>query len=75
MIQNLLLFLTPENASQATPLSPPAVAKPAKPLAKGLALLKLGAGVLGNTVGFGVLIAGCWFSIQLMQLLLSPHIS
>jgi hypothetical protein len=28
------------------------------------------AGVLGNAIGFGALFAGCWFSLQLMQLAL-----
>ena len=67
MIQNLILFLTPENTSQATPIPPPAVAVPANPLVKRRAFLRFGAGVLGNTVGFGALLAVCWFSIQLMQ--------
>ena len=70
MIQSHLLFLAPENASQATPTSPPAVARPVRPLAKRRNTLKLGASVLGNTFGFGAILAGCWFSIQLMQLLL-----
>jgi hypothetical protein len=28
------------------------------------------AGVAGNAIGFGALLAGCWFSLQLMQLVL-----
>ena len=29
--------------------------------------LNFGAAVLGNTIGFGALLAGCWFSLQVMQ--------
>jgi hypothetical protein len=29
------------------------------------------AGVVGNAAGFGMLLAGCWFSLQLMQGLLT----
>jgi hypothetical protein len=28
------------------------------------------AGVAGNAAGFGLLLAGCWFSLQLMQVLM-----
>ena len=34
--------------------------------------LKFGASVLGNTIGCGAIFAACWFSIQLMQVLLIP---
>jgi hypothetical protein len=70
MNQSLLLFLAPEHASQATPTSPPAVARPVKPLVKRRKNLKFGASVLGNTIGCGAILAGCWFSIQLMQVLI-----
>ena len=67
MIQSFLMFLTAENTSQATLNPPPAIAEPAKPLDKGRKSLNFGAAVLGNTIGFGALLAGCWFSLQLMQ--------
>ena len=68
MLQNLLMFIAPENTSQATLSSPPAVARPAKPLVQHRKNLKFGVSVLGNTIGFGAILAGCWFSVQLMQL-------
>ena len=67
MIQSLLLLLAPETTSQATHHSPPAVARPAKPLVVRRKRIKFGISVLGNTVGFGAILAACWFSIQLMQ--------
>ena len=67
MLQTLLLFLAPENHPQATQISPPAAARPAKPLSGRRNTLRFGASVLGNTIGFGAILAGCWFSIQLMQ--------
>jgi len=71
MIQSHLLFLAPENTSQATPTSPPAVALAVKPLLKRRKTLKFGASVLGNALGFGAILAGCWFSIQLMQVFIT----
>jgi hypothetical protein len=65
-----MMFLAPANASQATPLSPPAVAQPAKPLVQIRNALRFGASVLGNTIGCGVIFAACWFSVQLMQALI-----
>ena len=70
MNKSLLLFLAPGNTTQATPTSPTADARPVKPLVKRRKNLKFGASVLGNTFGFGVILAGCWFSIQLMQVLI-----
>jgi hypothetical protein len=70
MLQNVLMFLAPANTSQATPSSPPAVASPARPLVRDRSKLRFGAAVLGNTVGCGAIFAACWFSLQLMQLLL-----
>jgi len=67
MNKSLLLFLAPGSTSQATPTSPPAVAWPVKPLVKRWIYLRFGASVLGNTIGFGAILAACWFSIQLMQ--------
>jgi hypothetical protein len=67
MLQTLSMFLAPQNPSQATPVSPPAVARPAKPLHERRNTLRFGASVLGNTIGFGAILAGCWFSIQVMH--------
>ena len=67
MIQSLLLFLAPETTSQATHHSPPAVARPAKPLVVRRRKLRFGVSVLGNAFGFGAILAVCWFSLQLMQ--------
>lgn len=70
MFQSSLMFIAPENTSQATPSSPPAVAPPVKPLVQYRKNIKFGFSVLGNTVGFGAVLAGCWFSVQLMQVFL-----
>lgn len=75
MIQSFVMFFAPGQTPQATPTSPPAVAAPAQPLVRcrkssKRAALKFGAGVLGNTIGCGAIFAACWFSIQLMQVLL-----
>jgi hypothetical protein len=72
MFQSLLMFLVPANTSQATPNSPPAVARPAKPLVQFRSRLRFGASVLGNTIGCGAIFAACWFSVQLMQVLITP---
>ena len=72
MIQSLWMFLAPEPTSQATLNSPPAVAEPAKPLSRGRNVLGFGARVLGNACGFGALLAACWFSPQVMQVLIRP---
>jgi hypothetical protein len=66
------MFLAPANHSQATISSPPAVAPPAKPLGHRRNPLRFCASVLGNAIGCGAIFAGCWFSIQLMQLLVTP---
>jgi hypothetical protein len=71
MFQSLLLFLAPGNTSQATPTSPPAVARPVKSLVKCRKDLKFGASVLGNTIGCGAIFAACWFSIQLMNIFIA----
>jgi len=71
MIQSFLLFLAPGNTPQATPTSPPAVARPVKPLVIRRKDLKFGASVLGNTIGCGAIFAACWFSIQLMFLFIA----
>jgi hypothetical protein len=71
MIQSFLMFLAPGNTSQATSTSPPAVARPVKPLVKCRKDLKFGASVLGNTIGCGAIFAACWFSIQLMHIFIA----
>ena len=72
MFQSLLMFLAPENASRATSCSPPAVARTVKPLVPGWSKLRFGVSVLGNTIGCGAIFAACWFSVQLMQALITP---
>ena len=69
MIHGLLLFFAPGHpTAQATQLSPPAVAAPAsRPRKCRGNSLRFMARVAGNTIGFGALLAGCWFSHQLMQ--------
>lgn len=67
MIQSLFLLQAPETTAQATHHSPPAVTRPVQPLVDRRSKFKFGASVLGNSVGFGALLAACWFSLQLMQ--------
>ncbi|MEJ2384048.1 MAG: hypothetical protein P8Y54_06575 [Xanthomonadales bacterium] len=60
---------------QATEISPPAPQQPAvRGGARVLASLRFVAGVVANAAGFGMLLAGCWFSLQLMQLLVMPGV-
>jgi len=67
MIQHLILFLAPESsAMQATPNSPPAIKAPAPRFFRLKRGARFMAGVAGNAAGFGLLLAGCWFSLQLM---------
>ena len=71
MLQCLMMFLAPAHAQvQATPTSPPAVARPARRPARGGISLRLAANVIGNTVGFVALLTGCWLVLQLIQLFL-----
>jgi len=70
MFQSLMMFLAPANISQATPHSPPAVVRPAEPPVKRRNTLRFGVCVLGNTIGCGAIFAACWFSIQLIQVLI-----
>lgn len=71
MNQHLTLFLAPENGvTQATPNSPPAVEMPAPRVRRAMNGARFVAGVVGNAAGFGLLLAGCWFSVQLMSVLL-----
>jgi hypothetical protein len=67
MIQSLLLLQAPETTAQATHHSPPAVPRPVQPLVNRRKQLKFGVSVLGNSVGFGAILAACWFSLQLIQ--------
>jgi hypothetical protein len=70
MIQSLMMFLAPDTTPQATLRPPPAVARPARPLHRRRQSLKFGVRVFGDIIGFAVLLAACWFSLQLMQVLL-----
>jgi len=72
MLQSVLMFLAPANAPQATHYSPPAVTRPAKPRVPFRNKLRFGISVLGNTIGCGLIFAACWFSLQLMQLVITP---
>jgi hypothetical protein len=67
MNQSFLMFLATENASQATLNSPPASVGPVKPLMQSRKTLSFLIRVAGDSLGLGALLAGCWFSIQLMQ--------
>ena len=68
MIHFLTMFLAPDGCvPQATLASPPAEERPARSLGGMKESLRFMAGVLANAAGFGLLLAGCWFSLQLMQ--------
>ena len=69
MIHSITMFLAPETAVvQATLVPPPAPVPSAQcePVS-GRTSFKFMASVVGNAIGFGVLLTGCWFSLQLMQ--------
>ena len=72
MLQCLMMFLAPAHAQvQATPTSPPAVARPVRQgPARGIIMLRLVASVVGNAAGFAVLLAGCWMTLRLMEIFL-----
>ena len=72
MFHSLSLFLAPENAAaQATLNSPPAIERPAgRSRGESGSRARFMAAIAGNAIGFGALLAGCWFSLQLMQLFL-----
>jgi hypothetical protein len=73
MFHSLMMFLAPAAVSQAqaTPISPPAVARPVRRSpARGVILLRFVFGVIGNAVGFAVLLAICWMLLQLLQMVL-----
>ena len=68
MIHHLMMLLAPEgSAPQATLTSPPAKEQPARNPARAKPSFRFMAGVAANAAGFGMLLAGCWFSLQLMQ--------
>ena len=68
MLHCLMMFLAPESAqTQATPTSPPAVARPVRRPARGSVSLRLVADVVGNAAGLVAMLAGCWMILQLMQ--------
>ena len=72
MIHHSTLFLANEGGiSQATTISPPASTRPACRLQAPRISVRFVAGVVLNAAGFGMLLAGCWFSLQLMQAFLS----
>ena len=72
MIHHSILFLAPEGSvPQATTTSPPAVHTPARRPLHAWKRIRFMAGVVANAAGFGMLLAGCWFSLQLMQGLMS----
>jgi hypothetical protein len=72
MFHSLMMFLAPEAAqAQATPTSPPAVARPVRQRpARGIIMLRLVASVVGNAAGFAALLASCWMTLQLMEIFL-----
>ncbi len=74
MIHSLSLFLAPESAAaQATLTTPPAIERPAGRQRGTIGnRARFMAAIAGNAIGFGALLAGCWFSLQLMQLVLGP---
>ena len=72
MHHSLLMFLATEEITvQATAVSPPAraqsVQEEGRPQKTSIRFM---AAVAGNAIGFGTLLAGCWFSLQLMQALM-----
>ena len=69
----LTSFLVPESSlPQATMTSPPAKEKPAqgRPKQRKWKGIKFMAGIVADAAGFGLLLAGCWFSLQLMSVFL-----
>ncbi len=76
MIHQFLMFLAPDNAAtqgltQATLRTPPAYPSQATapgPVAapKRLKSVKFIVSVLGNAIGIGLFIGGCWLCLQLV---------
>jgi len=74
MLQTLMLFLASETApAQATPISPPAVAQsaPGRSFRRSFDW-RFAAGVVGNAIGFGMLMGACWLGLGVMHALLGP---
>ena len=69
----LTAFTAPETSiAQATVTSPPAHETPApRAVGQRITRLKFMAGVVANAAGFGLLLAGCWFSLQCLDLLMA----
>lgn len=68
MIHHLMMFLAAEGSiPQAKLTSPPAKKQPASRLQRACNSIRFMAGVTANAAGFGLLLAGCWLSLQLMQ--------
>ena len=71
MLQSLMMFLAPATAQvQATPTSPPVVARTVRAPVRGGISLRLAASVVGNAIGFAAIMAGCWIFLHLIQALL-----
>ena len=71
MIHFLTLFLAPEgSAPQATLNPPPALELPAQRRCSPGQALRFMAGVAADAAGFGLLLAGCGFFLQLMQVMM-----
>ena len=70
-----LLMPSQEPLSQATEIPPPAPKQPAERRGARIARsLRFVAGVVANAAGFGMLLAGCWFSLQLIELLVATWV-
>jgi hypothetical protein len=73
MLQSLYLFLAPGNSpvqptAQATHLQPPAISPLSSGAVRGRASsIKFAARMVGNAIGFSAMLAGCWFSLQILQ--------
>ena len=71
MLHSLMMFLAPATAQvQATPTSPPAVARPVRAPARVGISLRFLASVAGSALGFALLLAGFWMVLLLIQALL-----
>ena len=73
MNHSLISFLVPESSlPQATLTSPPAKEIPVeeRPEQRKGKAIRFMAGIVADAAGFGLLLAGCWFSLQLMSLFL-----
>ena len=71
MIHHSILFLAPEaSVPRANTTSPPAVQTPARRSPEAWEKIRFLAGIVANAAGFGMLLAGCWFSLQLMQVVM-----